>query len=140
MPYTTQEKIEAMLPPAFLVDALDDDRDGVADTGVLTAVIAAADERIDGHLGQKYETPFSTVPAVVANASLVFVMASLYRRRGVADEANPWAEREKAVDAKLAKIGNGLEPLTYEAPKAAPAGIVIGQDSLLHSETLGVLS
>lgn len=140
MAYTTQAKIEANLPPAFLVDALDDDRDGDADTGLLDAVIASADTRIDGILGQKYETPFSPVPAVVAEASLIFTLCALYRRRGIADDANPWAKRETQVEAKLNRIGSGAEMLTYETPKAKPSGKVIGTDALLHSDTHGILS
>ncbi len=140
MAYTTQAKIEASLPPAFLVDALDDDRDGNADTGLLTAVIAAADGRVDSFLAQAYETPFVTVPAIVAEASLVFVLAGLYLRRGTADEANPWAKREEAMEKRLTRIGQKLEPLTVETPKAKPSGKVIGQDSLLHSDTHGVLA
>ena len=140
MPYTTQAKIEASLPAVDLLAALDDDRDGVADAGRLTTVIEAADGRVDSFLAQAYETPFSPVPAIVAEASLVFVLAGLYRRRGVADEANPWAEREKTMEARLGRIANKLEPLTYETPKAKPAGTVIGQGSLLHSETSGVLA
>lgn len=140
MAYTTQAKIEALIPPAFLVDALDDDRDGVADAGVLDAVIAAGDTRIDGYLGQRYETPLSPVPALVADASLTFALAALYRRRSVADEANPWAEREKTMEAKLGRIGAGDEPLTFEAPEAKPKGKVFGTPALLHSDTIGVLS
>jgi phage gp36-like protein len=141
MPYTDEAKIAALLPANYLADAADDDRDGDADEGTLAAVIAAVDTRIDGLLGGRYSVPFtSPVPAVVAEASLVFALAALYRRRGVADEANPWAEREAQAEKRLERIGRGEEMLTFEAKPARPAGTLISAPSLLHSEHQGVLS
>lgn len=116
MAYVTQSEIEAELPPAFLVEALDDDGDGSEDAGLWDKVEASVAETIDGILGQRFAVPFSApVPAVVKMAARVLVLELLYFRRSITP--NPWEKRAQDIRAKLGRIADGDEPLTPGAER-----------------------
>lgn len=127
--------LEGELPPQFLVQALDDNGDGVADAGVWTKVLAAVSSEIDGLLGQRFSVPFQNpLPAVVVHSARTLALATLYRRRGIEDKANPFAKAAESVRQKLAAIGSGKEPLTPEITQAGPAVSIIGEPSKLQSK------
>ena len=109
MAYTTQTDIETTIPAPHLVDALDDDRDGVADASKLDEVIAVADNAVDAYLAGIYTTPFATPPAAVKEAAFVFACELIYDRRRATP--NPWKERADFWRTRLEKIGNGDLPL-----------------------------
>lgn len=124
MPYITQADILPDLPTGFLVEALDDDNDGIADVDIWDAVATRATEAVDSFLSGRYATPFSApVPPIAKEAARVFALETLYLRRGYhSDEANPWRRSATALRNKLIKIGNGDAPLTPTAEK--PGGSV----------------
>ncbi len=126
MAYTDQASLAGSIPPEFLLEALDDDRDGEADAGVWAAVEAAAAGEVDSRLGARYAVPLAApLPPVVAEAARVFVLELLHQRRGVAPEANPWRPQADAMRRRLEAIGDGAKPLSPGAGKAsAPVGIV----------------
>lgn len=140
MPYCTQSQLEALLPPGDLTDSLDDDRDSAADTGLLDEIIAAADNEIDAALGQRFAVPFTVVPPLAAHASKVFVLETLYRRRGLADENNPWHGQAEALRKRLVSVGRGEAPLTPEAAPTRPPASVITSPSKLHDPSGRILS
>ncbi|MCO6401349.1 MAG: DUF1320 family protein [Verrucomicrobia bacterium] len=108
MAYTTQSEIEALLPPKFLLQGIDDDNNETADSGLLTTLLGVVDLEIDGLISPSVALPLtSPYPAQIRVSALVLSLDSVYRRRGMADEVNPWAERAKDVRAALAKIGRG---------------------------------
>lgn len=110
--YVTRAEIEASgLPPKWLVEALDDNGDKAEDTGLLDAIIARASADVDGILGQRFAVPFATPPPVAARAARILVMATLYRRRLVPEDKNPYAKAEVDAVAKLTRIAVGDEPL-----------------------------
>ncbi len=126
MSYVEQTDIEALIPADFLKQALDDDSDGEADSGVWDKVVAAVQDEIDGALGQKYSVPFTgTIPAVVKAAAKVLTLWSLYQRRGFNGAANPWETEAKRHRDKLDRIGRGDDPLTPDNLGKKPGGIVI---------------
>lgn len=139
MAYTTQAKIEAVLPPKFLTQATDDNADGSADSGLLDAVIAAADTRIDAMLGQRYDVPFTTAPAVVQHASLVFSCHTLYLRRGIGGDQNPWEQQAKDMDAKLNRIARGEEPLAPDVTRDRPSVSTITETSRTYPSEGGII-
>lgn len=111
--YTSLDQVHAKLPAQFVREALDDDLDGFADEAVWTAVSEGAAREVDGFLGMKYTVPFTApLPAIIVTAALYLVMETLYDRRGLTGEKNPYFERAEAERKKLRAIGNGEMPLT----------------------------
>ncbi|HRJ48142.1 MAG TPA: DUF1320 family protein [Opitutaceae bacterium] len=133
--YTTLARINAVLPPQFLVEALDDDKDGVADPGVFDEVVASVQVEIDGVLGARYSTPFANpVPALVADAALKLTAEALYARRGFAEDKNPWAVRAKAIRTLLGEVAAGSKPLTPDLGRKRPSASVITSPAKTHSK------
>ena len=121
MPYLVQSDLHALVPAAFVVEALDDDRDGLADTGAWDAVQAVASEAVDSRLGGRYPVPFTTpLPALVVEAARIFACEALYLRRGRSGDENPFTRRANDLRAKLDAIGQGEQPLTPGATRARP--------------------
>lgn len=132
--YFTLADLEPSIPPAFLIEALDDDGDGVVDA--FEGVRRAVQTFIDGMLSTRYATPFDPVPKVVASAAQVLACEACYKRRGVKDEENPWYTDAKAMRALLTSIAKGDIQLqaggTGGAPEPAePAGTIIEYESRL---------
>lgn len=126
MAYITQSDIEALIPPAFIVQALDDDGDGSADSGAWNKVYAAVVRQIHGPLAQRYTVPFTgTLPGAVEDAAQVFACEALYMRRGYHGDENPWTARADAMREKLDKIGAGEIPLSpdHQAKDSAVSAI-----------------
>jgi phage gp36-like protein len=135
MGYIEQSEIDGLLPTEFQIAAMDDDGDGVADPTIWPSILAAASGEIDGRLGQRYSVPFTApYPAPVAQAAKVFSLYYTYKRRGISEALNPWAEEAKAWREKLDAIAKGDQPLTASSTQKNPAGVVISEDSKLYSE------
>lgn len=115
--YTTLEQVKAKLPYDFLVEALDDDKDGLPDTEVWTAVAEDAADQVDARLGKRYSVPFdpAALEPIVKSSSLIFVLETLYQRRGYGGEDNnPYLVSARAARKELNQIGDGEVPLTPE--------------------------
>jgi hypothetical protein len=122
--YTTLDQVQAKLPMDFITEALDDDKDGMVDTTVWDLVAADAAEQVDGRLGMRYATPFdpATLPATAKSASLLFVLETLYQRRGFGtEETNPFLTAARAARKELEAIGNGEKPLMPTAQRPRPS-------------------
>lgn len=116
--YTTLDQVKAKLPHDFIIEALDDDKDGVIDDGVWELVTADAADQVDARLGMRYATPLDPLPAVAAAASLLFVLETLYQRRGYgSEENNPFLASARAARRELSEIGAGKTPLTPETQR-----------------------
>jgi hypothetical protein len=120
--YTTFAQVTAEIPADFATEALDDDKDGVADEAVWIAVTENAANQVDARIGKRYPTPLDPedLPAAATQASLLFVLESLYRRRGFGtEETNPFLVSARAARKDLDRIGDGESPLTpaAQAPK-----------------------
>jgi phage gp36-like protein len=141
MPYVFQSEIEADIPPAFLVEALDDDNDGEADGGLWDKVAESVATEIDGTLGQRFTTPFSDpIPALVKQAAKVFSLEKLYARRGTPEAQNPWAKQAATFREKLTKIANGEEPLTPEINRTKPSVTAVTEPAITTSSTGSLLA
>jgi phage gp36-like protein len=127
MAYTTRAKINAIVPAAVLLQCLDDDGNAVEDTGLFDTIVAAAQEKIDAILDGACSVPFAdgSVPAAVQEACKVFVLDLLYRRKGNADSANPWAGQAKLWEERLWRIAAGELPIDSDdaAARLAAGGI-----------------
>ncbi|HTJ78535.1 MAG TPA: phage protein Gp36 family protein [Rariglobus sp.] len=134
--YITRSQLNALVPPQFVLQALDDNSDGVEDAGLFDQILANAQLEIDGALGKRYTTPFQNpIPAIIANATLIFVGEALYTRRGYGDEAkpNPFATRAKDIRADLAEVAAGKVPLYPTLNRAKPSGTVIADKAKTSS-------
>ena len=98
--------LAGLIPVANIVQALDDDGDGVADTAAWTAVQAAAANRIADCFG-------GPTPARHANAAAwalkVFLCELLLDRRGFSEGRNPFTARAAAAETRLRKLATGEE-------------------------------
>jgi phage gp36-like protein len=120
--YTTLAEVHAKLPAQFVLEALDDSGSGELDEEVWESVSNGAAREVDGFLAMRYEVPFTApLPAVVVTAALIFVMESLYDRRGLTGEKNPYLLRANEQRKKLEAIGAGKLPLTPERVKTRPS-------------------
>ena len=118
--YTTRAKVEGRVPPAFLVEALDDDADGSEDAGVFDQLVADASDEIDAYLEGRYALPLGSTPKLVSTAALFIVCEALYERRGYTadtDPKNPWSQRAANVRDKLAAVSKGEMPLELDIDK-----------------------
>lgn len=127
MSYTTQARIETAIPAQHLVDALDDDGDGMADAGVLTEVLASAAGAVDAFLAGLFAVPFVVVPAVASEAAFVFACERIYDRRQVL-EKNPWRDQAEGWRERLREIGSGKLPLDAALERSFAPGAVITEN------------
>jgi phage gp36-like protein len=107
MPYCTHDEIEKLVGPEQFRQALDDDRDGAEDTGLFAALAVAASSAVDAYLGARYPVPFSNPPAFARLAARAFCSESLYKRRGVSRDANPFTSEADALRKRLEIIMSG---------------------------------
>lgn len=128
--------VSAVIPPQFLTQALDDDGDGAADAGLFSQIVANAQTKIDGILGQRFTVPFENpIPAIVADACLNLVGDALYTRRSVPADKNPFAAAAKASLATLQKIAAGEIPLTPGLARAQPSAVLIAEPAKTTSRS-----
>lgn len=136
MSYTTRAKIETQLPPQFILEACDDDKDGVEDAGLFDAILAEADGELNGILGQRFTVPFTgDLPPILPRAATLFVLETLYRRRGYGTEANPnpFTGEARRMREKLDRIARGEEPLAPEQVRTRPSVSLITEPSNVYS-------
>lgn len=136
--YITRSRLAAVIPPQFMLEALDDDGDGVEDAGLFDEVLAAAQTDVDGILGKRFATPFANpIPAIVADATTKIFAELLYIRRGYGSEEkpNPWGPKAKTAREKLEKIAKGEEPLTPDLKRQKPSASAITERAKTSSAT-----
>ncbi len=123
--YVTQSELAAEIPAQLLLEALDDDGDGVLDDSAWAAVLSAASTAVDGFLAARYTVPFTTPPAPVKAAAFAFAGEMVYSRRGTPTDKNPFTKRADYWRTQLAKIGagnGGLESETDDDDSSAAWG------------------
>ena len=131
MSYILQSDLEGAVPPDFLVQALDDNRDGVIDAW--DAVSAQACEAVDGVLGIRFAVPFSPAPAVVKRAARVFALELVYLRRGVKGDDNPWTAQADDIRKQLKAIAAGEMPLGPTINRQQPSVSVVTEPARTSS-------
>lgn len=114
MAYITQADITPDLPPDFLLAAIDDDNDGTADPDLWDAIATRSSEAVDAILSGRFTTPFppSATPPIVKEATRIFALETLYRRRGYHEaDTNPFLRLANSLRQRLEDIANGIQPL-----------------------------
>lgn len=117
MAYTERAKILAYIAENDLVAMLDDNRDGLEDTGLLTAIINTVSADVDGRISSIYNVPIAPTPPALSYSTTVLVCEALFKRRLVPTEKNPFAKMADDVRDRLTKIGNGELPLDLNVPR-----------------------
>lgn len=136
MPYVTRNQVTGKLPDKILNDALDDDKDGTEDPGVFDDIVASASLEIDGYLSGLFPTPFANPPAKVQTAALIFVLESIYQRRQIPSDQNPFTITATWWRKHLQAVGNRELPFDAATPKAFASGIVTQELSALKGSSL----
>lgn len=117
MSYVIRADIEAEFDDMHLLAALDDNRDGVEDSGLFDALSASIDALVASHADMTAQLGLPALPATFLRyCARIFMCALLVRRRGAVDEMNPFASKEKELRARLEKIESGeidIKPQTF---------------------------
>ena len=136
MPYILQSALKGKVPDDLLLQALDDNADGVADDGVWDAISGDVDRAIDGRLEGRYSVPLAApLPAVVTEAATVIACEAVYMRRGLSGDNNPWTKQADAFRKRLEAIGAGELPLNATIIPVKSGGTVIGETSRTYNES-----
>jgi len=107
-----QSDLEDAFPEATSLLAMDDDGDGVADSGVFTRLLAAATEFIEGYLQQCGGSIADPPQKRLKHIGLRYAEYTLWRRRGHTARADAVYEQWlKPEMVWLDRIANGKEAL-----------------------------
>ena len=137
MAYLTESDLTAKIPPQTLLEALDDNGDGVADDDLLDSIIASAAGEIDGQLSGRHAVPFTgDIAPRVKHACLIFVLEMLYERRGWTSEngRNPWSGKARDLRSQIKDVAMGTRPLFPASDKGAKNTSYIGEDSKIAGD------
>ncbi|WP_043586351.1 phage protein Gp36 family protein [Geminisphaera colitermitum] len=129
--YVTLAEMNGLIPAQFLVQALDDNNDGIADSTAWTDVLGAVQREIDGIVGIRYAVPFrNPIPAIITHAAQIFAAEMLYNRRGFSgEERNPWTSQAKQIRARLESVAQGKLPLTPDTKREKPSVSIVGEQA-----------
>jgi phage gp36-like protein len=108
--YTERTKVKALIPDAYIVEACDDDGDGVEDEGIFDTVVQVASEEVDGYLQGRYgnRMPWTApFPDLVATTALYLTCEALYTRRPGAEVPPKIWRKCSELRASLRKIRDG---------------------------------
>lgn len=122
--YITAEELIAKIPAADRDAACDDDGNGSADTGMLTAVIEQACDEVDTFYSIRgVATPLSVTDNPLAKqAALHLAIETLYTRRGEPAERNPYHKTCEQMRALLNKVAAGTMTVGPAAGSGSSAG------------------
>lgn len=132
MPYVIQSDLDGKIPAQLLLQALDDNGDGLADDGVWDKIVVDVESAINSRLEGNYTIPLAEpIPAIISEAAKVLAAEAVYLRRGLAGDQNPWVKQADAMRKRLEEIGSGDKPLKPDTAPQGPSGIVITETSRL---------
>ncbi len=130
--YLTRQRLETLVPPPTLLQALDDDRDGIEDAGRFDAVADLVAEEIHGLIAPRYRPPLrEPVPGIVTRAAAVFAAEMIFQRRlHASDDRNPFAAQARELRRRLEAIGQGNADLYAPDAPSQAHGAVIAEPAL----------
>jgi phage gp36-like protein len=135
-PYIIRNHVVAEIPPQYLLQALDDDGDGIEDAGLFDQLLLNVQNEIDGALGKRYDTPFQNpIPAFVADAATKLFCEKIYGRRATPDGKNPFTVKAKEVRDAMAAIASGSVPFTPGLDRKKPSASAITEKAKTSSAT-----
>lgn len=117
MAYVVRADIEAEMDSYHLAAALDDDKDGVEDTGLFTALSGAIDAKVAAYADLISQLGYPTPPATLLRyCAQVFFCALLFSRRGIGESENPYSAKAKELHDKLDAIESGELSTRSQSP------------------------
>ena len=138
--YATQQLIEDEIGGyARLAEALDDDGSGEKKEicGKLERILQRASAAVDAFLAGRYVVPLSPVPALAAEAAVIFTCEIIYnRKRQSTEEKNPYTPRANDMRERLKRIAVRRESLDAAERPAFTPGAVISTPSALTGSSL----
>ena len=141
MSYITQtDFVPGQMTEDRLVQLTDDDKDSVADAGVVAKAIQDAEAEINGYVATRYAVPIAApVPDLVRKLDIDITIYNVWRRR----EKVPELVRTAYEDAvkKLEGIAKGtitlgVDPAPAESTKSS-AGETMGDERVFTRDKLG---
>lgn len=107
MAYVEQTDLAGLIPAEDVIEALDDDNDGVADAAAWAQVVALVSQEIDAALvSGGYAAPYpAPYPDLIKRAAKLLAVNELWLRRGVKD--HPRAAEVQAVRNDLTRLAKG---------------------------------
>jgi phage gp36-like protein len=108
--YVTSAELLARLTDAVQLQALDDDGDGVADTGRLTSILDDASRWVDARLHAAAELS-SPYPALAAQAALARACWLVYERAGRNGKDNPALDEMQDFRDRMDDVAAGKADL-----------------------------
>lgn len=134
MSYILQSDLDGKIPALLLLQALDDNGDGLADADVWDKLVVDVENAINSRLEGNYAIPLAEpIPAIISEAAKVLAAEAIYLRRGLAGDQNPWVKQADAMRKRLEEIGSGDKPLKPGTSPQGPAGVVITETSRLNT-------
>lgn len=114
MSYATYNTLLAEFGEEEVLQLLDRDRDGQADTGVLQEALTFADAHLDGYLRERYTLPLATIPG-----NLIGIACDVVRYRLYQGQPTPLVkERYDLAIQFLRDIAKGLVTLDVDSETA----------------------
>lgn len=138
MPYCNRNDILTKISDSEFIQFLDDNGDGIEDSGLLDIIIGIASNAADAYVASIYETPFTSyIPAMIKDATIIFVCEMLFQRRLVPDEKNQFFAQANLYRTLLTRVGSGQQPLDANIPRKVTPGFGITYESRLSIDTDG---
>jgi len=126
--YVRECDLTGDISPTFLQQALDDTGDGSQVPITFETLEASVEVDIDAYIGLRYALPLGTpYPPVILSAAKILALEKLYKRRGIADDKNPWASQAGQMRTLLKAISLGQSPLSPELNRQDPTASIITQ-------------
>ncbi|HPS07299.1 MAG TPA: DUF1320 family protein [Kiritimatiellia bacterium] len=139
MAYCAHDEVQRLVGPQPFLEMLDDNLDGVEDSGLFDSLASDASAQVDGYLSAQYAVPFSaTVPAFVRQCAKIFLAEMLYARRGIVRDANPWTRQADTLRARLERIAKGADALDAQTAGSSDSVETVTEPSRLaqHGNTM----
>ena len=134
MAYVLKSDLEGKIPASLILQALDDDNDGIEDAGAWDELVVDVESAINSRLEGNYDIPLALpLPAIISEAAKILAAEAIYMRRGIAGEQNPWIKQADMMRKRLEDIGSGEKPLKPGTNPAGPTGAVITEQSRINT-------
>jgi len=130
--YCSRSDIDTLIPANVLKQALDDDADGVEDSGLADLLLEAASRTVDGLLCRTtaLDLPY---PYLAVRAAVVFACWLIYQRKGNSPESkNPWQGEKDKYETHLGQVAAGKLSLTAAPSAAGYAGNITEPENNFH--------
>jgi phage gp36-like protein len=138
MAYATATDLVGLIPTEWRIAATDDNGDATAEA--IDAVLASAEDEINGTLSTRYTVPVNlspeAAPVELLRHACRYLAAELcYARRSLQDQF-PFKTVVEQVRTTLRQIAQGKIPLFPDAEPVADEIVVVSETSRVHGSRI----